>query len=54
MKFRYPRLNRYRGIPPEAVEGGIIDDFRDNFRPEVVSDVISSVDVGQVGVNVAE
>ena len=46
VKFRDPRFNRSRRIPPDAVEGGIFDvSFRDNFRPEVDSDVISGVDV---------
>ena len=36
---------RSREILPEAVRGGIFDScfFRDNFRPEVVSDVIARV-----------
>ena len=45
MKFRDPRLNRSREILPEAVGGDIFDVFfRDNFRPEVVRDVISGMD----------
>ena len=37
----------------ETVEGGIFDSsFRDNFRPEVDSDVISGVAIKQLGVNI--
>ena len=46
VKFCDPCLNRSREIPPEAVGGSIFDSFyRDNFRLEAVSDVISSATV---------
>ena len=45
IKFRNPRLNRSREIPPQAVGGGIFDGFRNIFPPEVVSEVISGADV---------
>ena len=41
VKFRDPRLNRSREIPPEAIGGGIFDrslNF-DNCQPEATSDV---------------
>ena len=41
VKFRDPRLNRSREIPPEAVEGGIFSTF-----------VISGVAVDNVGMYV--
>ena len=45
-KFGDPRINRSQEIPPEAIGGGIFDSFcRDNFRPEVSSDVISGIAV---------
>ena len=31
VKFCHPRLNRSRGILPEAVGGGIFDGFQDNL-----------------------
>ena len=37
--------------PPEAI---ISTFFRCSFRPEVVSDVISGADVGQIGMDVPE
>ena len=52
VKLRDPCLNFSREIPPEAVGGGIFDSFHDNFRPEVVSDVISGGAVEHVGVDV--
>ena len=53
VKFREPRLNRSREIPLEAVRCGIFDGFfRVNFRPEVVSDVISSVVLDSNGMKV--
>ena len=46
VKFRVSCLNRRREILQKALEGGIFDSFfRANFRPEVVSDVISGVAV---------
>ena len=42
-KFDGHRTSGSRKISPEGVGGGIIDVFRHNFRPEVVSDVVSSV-----------
>ena len=33
-----------RNIPSEAAGGGIFDYFRDNFRPEVDTDVIGMVE----------
>ena len=51
MKFRDSSLNRSRKIPHKAAGGGILDSiFRYNFRPE--DDVISSVDVDNVGMDV--
>ena len=48
VKFCDPCRNHSREIPPEAVGGGIFDGcFRDNFRPEVASDVISGANVEQ-------
>ena len=42
VKFGDPRLKRFQEIPLETVQRGTFDGFfRDNFRPEVVSDVIS-------------
>ena len=52
VKFGDPRLNLSRDITPEAVLGGIFDVFCCNFRPEVVSDVVSGANVGQVGMDV--
>ena len=52
VKLRDPRLNSFEEIPPEAIGGGILDFFHDNFRPKVVSDVISGVYVGSVGMDV--
>ena len=52
VKYPDPRLNRYREILPKAVGGGIFRRFfRDNSRSEVDSDVISSADVGHIGVD---
>ena len=52
-QFRIPRLNRYREIPPEAIGAGIFDGvFCDNFRPEVVRDVIPGVDVVHIAVDI--
>ena len=53
VKFIDSRLNRSPEIPPNAIRGGIFDCFfRINFRPEVVSGVISGVAVEYVGVDV--
>ena len=53
VKFRDSRSNLSREIPPEAVRGGIVDGFvQDNFRLEVISDVISGVVVDPTGVKV--
>ena len=42
-----PRLNHSREILPKAVGSGNFDSFfRDDFRPEVASNVISDVTVG--------
>ena len=44
LKFHDPRLNRSRNIRLKGVVTGIFDSFfRDNFRPEVASDVKSGV-----------
>ena len=46
VKFRDPRLNHSREILPEAGGNGIFDGFfRENFRPEVISDGITGVTV---------
>ena len=55
VKFRDPRLNRSREIPPKAVCGGILDRFfkhSDNCQPEVASVVISGMAVQYVGMDV--
>ena len=39
-------------IRPKAVGDGILGRFRDNFRPESVSDVMSGVVVEWVGMDV--
>ena len=44
VKFR-DSLNRSPEIPREAVEGGIFERFSGYFRPKVVSEVMSGVDV---------
>ena len=52
-KFCDPSLSRSRKIPPDAVGVGICDIiFRDNFRPEVDSDVMCGIAVDWVGVDV--
>ena len=52
VKFHDPILNDSPEIPPEAVVSGIFDRFLYNFRPDVVDDVMSSVAIDNVGVNV--
>ena len=53
LKFDDHRRNGSWEIPPEVVGGGILDGFfRDNFRPEIDSDVISGAVVDRAGVNV--
>ena len=52
VKFHDPGLNRSREIPPEAVRSGIFDCFPYNFRHEVDNDVISGMDVDNVGTDV--
>ena len=53
VKFRDPCLNRSREIPPEAVADGILRQFfHNNFRLEVVTDVLSGVAVDHVGVDI--
>ena len=48
-----PHSSRSREIPLQAVGSSIfVSFFHDNFRPEVVSDVISSFAVARVGVDV--
>ena len=48
--FRVPHLNRSQEITHEAVIGGIFDGFiRDNFRREVVSNVMCGYRVGRCG-----
>ena len=42
-KFHDPCLNRYREILPEDIGGRILPVFRDNFRLEAASHVISGV-----------
>ena len=42
VKFRDPRLNRSINIRLQVARSGIFDNsFRDNFWPEVATDVIS-------------
>ena len=43
MLFRDHRLDRTREIPSEAIEGGILAAFCDNFRLKEVCDVKSGV-----------
>ena len=51
VKCRDLLLNRSREILPKAVGDGILTGFfHDNFGPEVGSDVISGVDVDEVGI----
>ena len=53
LKYRDPRLNRSREVPPEVVGGVIFGGFfRDDFRLEVVSDVMSGTGVEYLGVEV--
>ena len=53
VKYGDPRSNFSREIAPEAVRDGIFDGFcRDNFWPEVVSDVISGMVNQDVGMDV--
>ena len=53
MKHFYPCLKRSRQIPPEAVGGGIFDSvFTYNFWPEVDNDVISSVALDYVSMDI--
>ena len=55
VKFGDPRINLSREIeiPPEAIWGGIFYGFfRCTLRPKVVGDIISSANVGQVGMDV--
>ena len=54
VKFGDPRLHHSQEISPEAVRGGISDGFfHYNFQQEVVSDVISGLDLEQVGMDVS-
>ena len=44
VKFGDPRSSCSREIPAETARSGIFDSFfQDNFRPEVVSDLISGL-----------
>ena len=53
VKFGDPRNNLSREIAPKAVRGDILDGFfRDNFLPEIVSDVMFDVAVDYVCVDV--
>ena len=53
VKFGDPLINLSPEIPPEAIWDGIFDGFfRCSFRLEVVTDVISCANVGQVGMAV--
>ena len=52
VKCRDRCLNHSREIPPQAVGSGIFDSFSLYFRPEVDNDVISSVTVDYVGLDV--
>ena len=53
LKFRDPSLNRSREIPLEVVGGGIFDScFCYNFRPDIGNDVLSSVAVDYVRMDV--
>ena len=50
VKFRGPRFNSSREMPPPVAFSTV---FQDNFRTEVVSDVISGFDVGPVDMDIA-
>ena len=52
VKFDDHSLNCSREIPPEAVDGAFFIVSPYNFRTEVCSDVISSVNVDNVGMDV--
>ena len=53
VKFGGPHSSHSQEIQHEAVRGRhFLLFFHDNFQPEVVSDVISDVEVGQVGTDV--
>ena len=53
VKLCGPCLNRSREIRPDAIGGGIFNNFfRDHFRPDVVSDVIYGTTEGYVGMDV--
>ena len=55
VKLCYPRLNCSPEIQQEAAGGGIFDRFSnfDKCKRDVAGDFVSSMAVGQVGVNVA-
>ena len=54
VKFGDLRLKHSREIPLLAVGYGIVDSFFcDNFRPDVVSDVLSGAAIGYVNVDVS-
>ena len=53
VKYCDPRLNCSQEIPPEPIGGSIFDSFfRDNFRLEVVSDVISYMAIEYISMDV--
>ena len=53
VKFRDPRSNRSRDkFPPKPSEAAVSTVFRDNFRPEIVTDVISGTTVAYTSVDV--
>ena len=53
VKLDDPRLNLSGEIQPKAVVGGIFDFFRDHFRPEETSDVVFSLTIMWVGMDVS-
>ena len=52
VKFRNPRLNVLEKFDPKPPEAIFRVFFRDDFRPDVFSDVISFLAVDQVGMDV--
>ena len=45
VKFRDPHSKGSQEIPTDTVKGSIFTFFHSNFRQQVISDVISGVDV---------
>ena len=53
VKCGHPRLNGSREITPDLVGSGIFDSvFRYNLRPEIDNDVISSLSIDCIGIDV--